>query len=148
MVQNSSLIEWFEIQGQMLKAPPLIPRTYSFLVIWCNFRYYNDSLVFRSQGVWLIGCVTNGLNNQLLVSYSDHGFNNELLPGNWIANKWKFVIQIFVILIPIVFWCPELGPSLYLINYWNTLDGNFGLSLKNAANDSEHIIASWNSNKK
>ena len=28
----------------------------------------------------IIGCVTDGLNNELLVWYSGHGLNNELLP--------------------------------------------------------------------
>ena len=51
---------------------------------------------------WLIGCVTDGLNNKLLVCYLGHGLNNELLPGIWIANKWKFIIQMFALQIPTV----------------------------------------------
>ena len=46
--------------------------------------------------------MTDGLKNELLARYSGHGLNNEPLAGIWIANKWKLVIQIFVIQIPTV----------------------------------------------
>ena len=39
----------------------------------------------------------HGLNSKLLVQYSGHCLNNELFPGIWIANKWKFVIQMFLL---------------------------------------------------
>ena len=69
----------------------------------------------------MIGCVTDGLNNKLLVWYSGHvnskllvwysghGLNNELLAGIWIAKKWKFDIQ----MLPL-FRCSLFRSPLYL----------------------------------
>ena len=39
-----------------------------------------------------------------------HGLKNELFPGIWITNKWKFVIQMFLL-----FRCLPFRSSLYLI---------------------------------
>ena len=73
-----------------------------------QFCKLNVSL-FRSKGVWLIGCVTDGLNNKLLVRYSCHVLNNKLLVGIWIANKKKFAIKMFPL-----FRCSLFRSPLYI----------------------------------
>ena len=57
---------------------------------------------YSGQCVWLIGSMTDGWNNKFLVRYLGHVLNYELLPDIWIANKWKFIFQMFVIQISIV----------------------------------------------
>ena len=63
----------------------------------------NSKLLVRYSG--------HGLNTELLVRYSGHGLNNQLLAGIWIANKWKFVIQIFPL-----FRCSLFRSPLYFYN--------------------------------
>ena len=48
------------------------------------------------------------MNNELLVWYSGHGLNNDPLLVIWIANKWKFAIQMFPL-----FRCSLLRSPLY-----------------------------------
>ena len=49
---------------------------------------------------------SHGLNSELLVRYSGHGLNTKLLPGIWITNKWKLVIQMFPLFICLLFRSP------------------------------------------
>ena len=51
---------------------------------------------------WMVHYSGHGLNTTLIVCYIGHDLNNELLPGIWIANKWKLVIQMFTIQMPTV----------------------------------------------
>ena len=68
------------------------------LTIWISEKWLLSCflILFRSYVLWRIGCMTDGLNYYLLVCYPGHGLNNKLLSGIWIANKYNFIIQMFL----------------------------------------------------
>ena len=74
-------------------------------------KYYH-SLTISGEALVMTGeyCMTDGLNNKLLVWYSSHDLNKGLSSGIQIVNKLKPVIQIVVIQIvviknPTVYFC-------------------------------------------
>ena len=57
---------------------------------------------------------------KLLVWYSGHGLNNKLLPGIWIANKWKIAIHMFAVQIPTLYYI--FNPGHLGASFWMCLD--------------------------